>query len=55
MLCAVANDSKLLAAARTANDGNSIFAGVGVLLCLVRGLDFGERQLHTEMPACPQS
>lgn len=32
MLCAVANDSKLLAAARMARDGNIMFADVVVLL-----------------------
>lgn len=41
MLCAVAKDSRLLAAARMAKDGNSMFAVVVVLLCRARGWTWG--------------
>ena len=46
MLCAVANDSRLLAAAKMANEGNSMFVDVFVLLCRARGLDLGKRQVR---------
>src|SRR4051794_13097499 len=47
MLCAVANDSKLLAVARMAKDGNNMFADVVMLLFRAQGLNFEKRQVHT--------
>jgi len=47
MLWAVANDSKLLAAARMARDGNIMIADVVVLLVRARGLNLEMRQVHT--------